>query len=280
MIANQHRLPDPHVAELASYYEEPNAHPEWVRKLVDRVTSGLVQCSITILSAGRKSLVENSFDGAVGLTRSEAFVAAHYRALGCKVVRLEHTVASGLGRGRLGISKIDEARERLRGELIDALPYSAYEQFATVNQHTLDEVRVLNEAALSEYPLSSYPPDFVMGLSGHRFVFVEVKSATDALHFKQANWFLNLKPLDWQYEIVATVPRRLGSPLRVPEGRNKEGPNWQRALQSAEKERSEFQLVEDRRKQREDSMRDNPSFGSSPSRAAQVRWIKEHLSKL
>lgn len=271
-------LPDLDAIEMVGFYEAPDQYPTWVKKVVGQATSDLVQCPLTILPASREALNDITLDGSRGLTAAEAFVAAHYANRGCKVIRLEHMQTSILSRDNPPDS-LAEAREVLRGDLLAAMPMSAYQRFINVSEH-LQGHSALNGVSPLHYPLHAYVPDFMLAMDGRRFVFVEVKSQTDALHFRQANWFLNLKPADWHYEIVVTVSRKLTAPIRIPAGLEKRGPAWAAEWQRAEQDTESFREISQRAENFQRHARENPSFGKSPSRAAQMRWIKEHLAKL
>lgn len=176
--------------------------PIFVRKAYNRVTSGLVNCKVRVVS--RKHLYlpsETEPTFIIKCNDYEKEVAHFYHLNGYKSIRLDHATTSSLT-----IKTLQSLQVRtLAQDLQTHLSLEFYNLF-TFTSRTVKRALHLGEVSPRQYPLHCYPPDFVMvndKLSSWHFV--EVKSPKDKLHFKQANWFLNLKPDDWGYEIFATL---------------------------------------------------------------------------
>lgn len=125
----------------------------------------------------------------------------YYQSKGYKVIRLEHFASAGVG------SKEDILPESkiLGNHLRKYLPPDTYQTFIRKSKAS-QEALVLNGVSPKDYSLSFYPPDFlVIDITTNIWKFVEVKGPTDKLHFRQANWYINLLPNQWEYEIFASV---------------------------------------------------------------------------
>lgn len=84
-----------------------------------------------------------------------------------------------------------------------------------------------------KWPLGAYLPDLVCGTSEGQWRFVEVKGPGDSLHFRQANWFVNLKPGHWAFEVCMPM-EGISEPLVVSAGSKLAGPSFAAAFAAAE----------------------------------------------
>ena len=176
--------------------------PAFVSTAYKRVTSSLINCKVRIVS--RKHLylpseTESIFN--IKCNDYEKEVAHFYHLNGYKSIRLEHFTTSSLTNKNLQSLQV----RTLAKDLQTNFSMEFYNLFSFTSR-SVKRALHLGEVSPKQYPLHCYPPDFLM--VNHELPtwrFVEVKSPKDKLHFMQANWFVNLKPDDWEYEIFATL---------------------------------------------------------------------------
>ncbi len=103
------------------------------------------------------------------------------------------------------VESYDEVSRALNTSLRRYMPKIEYEKFMFKTDQVKKSLN-LNEVYPEHYSLSFYPPDFIVfnSKSGD-WKFVEVKSPTDKLHFRQANWYINLMPDHWKYELFCSI---------------------------------------------------------------------------
>lgn len=90
----------------------------------------------------------------------------------------------------------------------------------------------LNGIDPKDYPLICYVPDFlVVDFKTGKWKFVEVKSYRDKLHFKQANWYVNLIPKHWEYEIFAQLKQEFDEIYNCSSLGPRKGEQFQRLYQ-------------------------------------------------
>ena len=177
-----------------------------IPKCVNRVTAGLVNCNIRIVS--KKRLKEsNQYLGCQGANFNEREAAFYYEQQGYEVIRLEHFALASVGQPG-EYARVES--EPIAGHLLRLLPAEAYRRLIARSERYVETKSLaLNSVMPKDYALAFYPPDFLVVrrrlLKPNEFKFVEVKGPKDSIHFRQANWIVNLKPEDWDFEIFASV---------------------------------------------------------------------------
>ena len=196
----------PHIYELSDA-------PAPIQSTAKRVTNDLIRCDIRIASRSKLADLRSPRrlpPSSARLNKFELEAASLYASRGYKVIRLEHFAANGVGRSEHLMPESKMLGKKLRKHLTR----DAYLRFIQTSD-AVSEALVLNEVDPRDYPLNCYPPDFLMVRSKQEFVFVEVKGPRDRLHFRQANWAINLLPKDWRFEICALVERDIPAPEMV-----------------------------------------------------------------
>lgn len=169
----------------------------YIAKHYIKVTNDLVGCDALIVSRKRLKEVkgcEIDYIGACNKYEKEA--ASYYRERGYNyILKLDHWLTS---------TTLKEPKAlQLKHNLIRHLPEGEYERFI---HHPKKIDSNFGKLYPHEYSLSSYPPDFVIfNSSTGDWRFVEVKSPNDNLSFRQANWYVNLMPDHWKFELFCLV---------------------------------------------------------------------------
>jgi hypothetical protein len=133
--------------------------------------------------------------------------------------------------------------ERLGVSLRRYLSNSDYSLFIR-RSYKLHNVVPLNGIDPKDYSICFYPPDFLLinNRSGE-WKFVEVKGPKDKLHFRQANWFVNLIPKVWKYEIFASLDMQFeGMYLCVLDG-NRSGPRFNEKYKAVLKDVANYNMI-------------------------------------
>lgn len=177
-----------------------------VPSCVARVTAGLVNCNVRIVSKNQLN-ESKQYLGEKGANLNEREAAFYYQQQGYEVVRFEHFASSAMGGLDAYSIKVSELLKRDVRKLLSKIQYERLIKRTDRFNETVDVS--LNTVMPKDYPLNFYPPDFLVVrrhlLKPNEFKFVEVKGPTDHIHFRQANWAINLKPSDWKFEIFASV---------------------------------------------------------------------------
>lgn len=216
-VCTRLKLDCSHISKTMSEINIPNiaASPLFVRRCFERVTGGLVNCPVVVVSRNKLAGLSLSAQGpASNLNKFEREAAAYYERLGYSVTRLDHFASCSVHYNE-GFDDSAALGKALRA----LLPSADYLRYI----HRDPEVRegiVLNGVDPRKYALAFYPPDFLVAKRGSTdWKFVEVKGPADSLHFHQANWYVNLMPPTWHYEIFASLGRDFGETYRcMPEG--------------------------------------------------------------
>ncbi|MDD5462012.1 MAG: VRR-NUC domain-containing protein [Methylococcales bacterium] len=173
-----------------------------ISKCIKRVTQGMINCDLIIVSRSNLSediQIPKYFPGSWNKYEKEA--AYFYKKQGYDVIRLEHFASCGVGEKE----DIFEDSKRLGKLLREFLPQEDYKKYIYKSEQCREAV-ALNGVYPKYYSLSFCPPDFlVVNKTSSQWKFVEVKGPTDKLHFRQANWYINLMPSNWDYEIFASL---------------------------------------------------------------------------
>ena len=178
--------------------------PQFISKCYLRVTQQMINCRVRIVS--RNNLQEAN----VGphfkdfpWDRYEREAKYYYESIGYTVIRLEHFASCAVSENERMFPKA----KVLGGLLRKYLSNEDYTKYIYKKQ-SIKEAIALNGIDPKDYSISLYPPDFlVVENSSNKWKFVEVKGPTDKLRFRQANWFINLMPEAWDYEIFASLNR-------------------------------------------------------------------------
>jgi hypothetical protein len=127
--------------------------------------------------------------------------ANYYEKKDYFVIRLETSSSVFVGKKE----NLFEDSAKLGKLLREYLPFNEYLKF--IHTPVIEKgILALNGVYPENSPISSYPPDFlVINKLNHEWKFVEVKSPKDKISFRQANWYINLMPNNWQYEILALI---------------------------------------------------------------------------
>jgi len=180
--------------------------PNFVEKCYNRVTQGMIICPVRIVSRDQlKNLGEVSKDFSdFPWEKYEREAKGYYESRGYEVIRLEHFASAGVGGREHIFPKSKILGEYLRHYFSES-DYSLYIH----RSEEINKFLVLNGVYPTDYSISFYPPDFLVvdKMSGE-WQFVEVKGPKDKLRFRQANWFVNLIPKTWKYEIFASLDRQ------------------------------------------------------------------------
>lgn len=174
----------------------------FIGKCVRRVTQGIVNCNILIIS--RKNLLENvkiENNSPNSCNKYEKEAAYYYQTKGYRVIRLDHWATCSVGRNEHLFKEAAKLGDLLRS-IFSREDYSKFIYRPKYHDKTIS----LSSIYPKNYPLSVYPPDFlVINKSNLKWKFVEIKSPNDRIHFRQANWYINLLPANWEYEIFASL---------------------------------------------------------------------------
>lgn len=177
--------------------------PLFVQKCYRRVTQQLINCPVRVVSRSKLSGPTKSVESELKLPFNEYEREAfdYYQSSGFEVIRLEHFASTGVGRSEHLLKDSEKLGKLLRLHLPEA-DYQAY-----ISRSKRGKAAVsLSSVYPENYPISCYPPDFlIIDKVSKRFKFVEVKGPNDKLHYRQANWYLNLIPSHWGYEIFASL---------------------------------------------------------------------------
>lgn len=169
----------------------------YVKNHYIKITNDLVRCDACIVSRKRLAEVKGSNLDYIGsCNKYEIEAADFYRRKGYNYIYK-------LGHWYTNTTIKDPKSIQLKHNLIRHLPEGEYERFMYKPKNNFI---CLGELYPNEYSLSFYPPDFVIfnSITGD-WKFVEVKSPRDSLSFRQANWYVNLMPSHWKFEIFSLV---------------------------------------------------------------------------
>lgn len=180
--------------------------PSNLQSHISRVTSRLINCDIRIISRTDLKNLDNTKEPPTGLNKHEKEAFSYYTSIGYEVIRLEHQFLSLVGEKEHLFAESKALGDKLRS----LIPRRDYLKLIHRNENLLNKkALVLNSVYPRDYSLAFYPPDFIAVkkrlLGANEFKFIEVKGPTDRLHFRQANWYVNLMPNHWQYEIFASI---------------------------------------------------------------------------
>lgn len=179
--------------------------PNFVERCYKRVTHEMINCPVRIVSRDQlqdTSEVSNIFSD-FPWDEYEREAMRYYQSRGHEVIRLEHFASCGVGHKENIFEKSKHLGRYLRRYLSKS-DYSLYIHRSEKIENTVS----LSEINPHEYSISFYPPDFlVVDKKRGEWQFVEVKGPKDKLRFRQANWFINLIPEPWEYEIFASLDR-------------------------------------------------------------------------
>ena len=176
-----------------------NEAPKHIINCQRRVTQELINCRVRIVS--RQNMTESKESPR---NRYESEAKRYYQSLGYTVIRLEHFTSASVKHQEdcYPESKI------LGRQLRKYLSKSDYDTY-TYRNPLLEEAISLDTIDPKDYSISFYPPDFLMiNKESGKHMFVEVKGPSDKLRFRQANWFVNLLPESWEYEIFASINKK------------------------------------------------------------------------
>jgi hypothetical protein len=190
--------------KIIEIYQKDEA-PHFVEKCYQRVTQEMINCQVRIISRNILKDVngEYQFTNFLG-NMYEKEAKYYYESTGFTVIRLEHFASNAVGEKE---SIFPEAK--VLGDLLRKhLSKDDYNKYI-FKKSAVKNVLVLNGIDPKDYSISFYPPDFlVINNNDGKWKFVEVKGPTDKLHFRQANWFVNLIPESWDYEIIALLNKK------------------------------------------------------------------------
>ncbi|MCO6413213.1 MAG: VRR-NUC domain-containing protein [Thiogranum sp.] len=220
--------------------------PDFIQKCYARVTQGLIYAPVRIVS--RKILLEPSTPTAfktLPWDRFEREARFHYENDGFEVIRLEHFASQMVGDER---EKVFADPQLLGTHLRRVLSPADYQTYISKSA-AIQTAIALNGIDPKLYSVSFYPPDFlVINRNDRSFKFVEVKGPTDKLRFRQANWYVNLIPTHWDYEIFASVNRQFDDVFLCTPTGPRAGEHFAASYQQAMHEVAEFRTMEQRRR--------------------------------
>lgn len=220
--------------------------PEPLRLEITQRLSGLACPQVRLIPYERRGPLlpshAQSLQGG-GWTKAEAAAAAFYEASQMRVARLSMQLLFNVQKHALGGEALYKASDEAAAKAVWAALQEVMPQadIDTLLQSPKRNARHLSLDGLSprKWPVSAYMPDLVCGTRRDGWRFVEVKGPGDSLHFRQANWFVNVKPERWVFEICMPMAG-ITEPLVVAPGRKPAGPRFAAALAAAEEDARGF----------------------------------------
>lgn len=179
--------------------------PQFIAKCYRRVTQEMINCQVTVISRNhlQEANIESQFKD-FPWDRYEREAKYYYESTGHTVIRLEHFASCAVAENEKMFPKASALGALLR-KYLSSDDYATY----TFKKRSVKEAISLNGIDPKDYSISFYPPDFlVIENESNKWKFVEVKGPTDKLRFRQVNWFINLMPEAWNYEIFASLNRK------------------------------------------------------------------------
>lgn len=197
--------------------------PEFIAKCYQRVTQNMVNCQVKVVSRSNLEEVnpEDHFSK-FPWDKYEREAKFFYESDGFLVIRLEHFASSAVAVNE----HIFPEAKILGGYLRKHLNGNDYAKYV-FRKKSIRDATALNGIDPKDYSISFYPPDFlIVDRNSGKFKFVEVKGPADKLRFRQANWYINLIPEEWEYEIFASINRKFDDVYLLKKQDTRAGPKF------------------------------------------------------
>lgn len=181
------------------FFSEISTLDSIIKKRLLSATKNLIRCDTQIVSRNKLSNADLVKDGYIlDCNKYEREAAYFYKKNGYDVIlKLDHWM--------VGEESYDDLSKNLMTTLRKYLPNAEYNKLIFRSEEAKNSIN-LSEIYPEHYPLHCYLPDFIaFNTKDGDWKFIEVKSPTDKLSFRQANWYINLMPDHWKYELFCSV---------------------------------------------------------------------------